>query len=40
MHNLVLEWASAAPTVVWPVVAENNAETIRPEPAADRHDSA
>ena len=40
MQQLVREWSSAWTTVICAVVAENDAESIRRELAADRHDAA
>jgi hypothetical protein len=40
MRQLVREWSSTATTVIRSVVAENDAESIRRELAAFRHDTA
>ena len=40
LQQLVREWSSAATTVVWAVIAENDAEMIRRELAADRRYAA
>jgi hypothetical protein len=40
IRQLVREWSSAATTVVWAVVAEGDAEAIRRELGAGRHDTA